>query len=204
MRHYKADKPGKWKLIEASRNLISYIFGNFPDTYYYTILLFNLLPHRALKLIRGSLKSLRDKKFVHKSHKVLFQGFQFVKERAYDAEFAFNLNDTQKAIDTLDEIIARARLMKDDSRLYHSSPVGVRFVKKSEAFLAVEYHRDVAYIDTPFLLRTKGTETMLEKCQQIMFEKGGIPIGENPIPYWMESPDSWKPLIPDWINGKWF
>jgi L-gulono-1,4-lactone dehydrogenase len=174
-RHYEATKPQKWKLIEASRNLISYIFGNFPVTYFYTMFIFNTLPHRAPFLIRGSLKSLRDKKFVHRSHKVLFQGFQFIKQRAYDAEFAFNLYDTPKAIATIDEIIATAKTMKDDSRLYHSSPLGVRFVKASEAFLATEYHRNVAYIDTPFLLRTHGTETMLEKCQQIMFEKGGIP-----------------------------
>ncbi len=175
MRHYKATRPRKWKLIEASRNLISYIFGNFPVTYYYTILLFNLLPHRAPKLIRGSLKSLRDKKFVHKSHKVLFQGFQFVKERAYDAEFGFNLGNTPAAIAAIDQVMLLAKQMKENARLYHSSPLGVRFVKRSKAFLAVEYERDVAYMDTPFLLRTRGTETMLEKCQQIMFEKGGIP-----------------------------
>jgi FAD/FMN-containing dehydrogenase len=175
MRHYEATKPIKWKLIEATRNLISYIFGNFPITYYYTMFIFNTLPHRAPFLIRGSLKSLRDKKFVHRSHKVLYQGFQFIKQRAYDAEFAFNLYDTPKAIATIDEIITTAKTMKDEYRLYHSSPLGVRFVKASEAFLATEYHRDVAYIDTPFLLRTHGTETMLEKCQQIMFDKGGIP-----------------------------
>jgi FAD/FMN-containing dehydrogenase len=175
MRHYKTVKPRKWILIEASRNLISYIFGNFPVTYYYTILLFNLLPHRAPKLIRGSLKSLRDKKFVHKSHKVLFQGFQFVKERAYDAEFGFNLDHTPAAIATIEKLMASAKEMKENARLYHSSPLGVRFVKRSKAFLAVEYGRDIAYMDTPFLLRTRGTETMLERCQQIMFSNGGIP-----------------------------
>lgn len=175
MRHYPAARPRKWKLIEASRNLISYIFGNFPVIYYYTILLFNLLPHRAPKLIRGSLKSLRDKKFVHKSHKVLFQGFQFVKERAYDAEFGFNLGNTPAVIAALEQVMLQATRMKENARLYHSSPLGVRFVKRSKAFLAVEYERDVAYMDTPFLLRTKGTETMLESCQRIMFENGGIP-----------------------------
>jgi L-gulono-1,4-lactone dehydrogenase len=175
MRHYKTVKPQKWILLEASRNLIMYIFGNFPVTYYFSILLFNLLPHRAPKLIRGSMKSLRDKKFVHKSRKVLFQGLQFIKERAYDAEFGFNMNNTPAAIAAIEKLIASAKEMKENARLYHSSPLGVRFVKRSKAFMAVEYERDVAYMDTPFLLRTRGTETMLERCQQIMFDNGGIP-----------------------------
>jgi hypothetical protein len=175
MRNYEAKKPIKWMLIEASRNLFSFVFGNFPITYYYTVSVFNLMPKRAPFLIRSSLKTMRDKKFVHRSHKVLYQGFQFIKQRAYDAEFGFNLYDTAKAIDTIDKIIASAAKMREDSDLYHSSPLGVRFVKGSKAFLAVEYDRDVAYIDTPFLLRTKGTETMLERCQAIMFANGGIP-----------------------------
>ncbi len=175
MRHYEAKRPRKWMLIEGTRNLVSYILGNFPVTYLYTVMVFNLMPKRAPFLIRGSLKSMRDKKFVHRSHKVLYQGFQFIKERAYDAEFGFPLDNTTAAIDTIDKIIQSAAKMKENSRLYHSSPLGVRFVKGSKAFLAVEYNRDVAYIDTPFLLRTKGTETMLEKCQVIMFGNGGIP-----------------------------
>lgn len=175
MRHYATEKARKWILIEASRNLISYVFGNFPITYLYTIFIFNLFPKRAPFLIRSSLKSMRDKKFVHRSHKILFQGFQFIKQRAYDAEFGFPLDNTTAAINTIEKIMERADTMKDNSRLYHSSPLGVRFVKRSKAYLAVEHERDVAYIDTPFLLRTKGTETMLEKCQQIMFENGGIP-----------------------------
>ncbi len=174
-RHYKASKPRKWFLIEETRNLISYIFGNFPVTYYYTILVFNLLPRRAPYLIRGSLKSLRDKKFVHKSYKVLFQAFQFIKERAYDAEFAFDLSHTPSLITAIENIITNAKEMKENARLYHSSPLGARFVKRSKAYLAVEYGRDIAYMDTPFLLRTRGTETMLELCQQIMFDKDGIP-----------------------------
>ena len=175
MRHYKTVKPTKYILIEATRNLISYVFGNFPITYYYTIFMFNVLPHRAAYLIRSSLKTLRDKKFVHRSHKVLFQGLLFIKQRAYDAEFAFNLYDTPKAVSTIDALIAMAKDRKDNFRLYHSSPLGVRFVKASKAYMAVEYQRDVAYIDTPFLLRTRGTETMLEKCQEIMLASGGIP-----------------------------
>lgn len=33
----------------------------------------------------------------------------------------------------------------------------------------------MAYIDVPFLIRTRGAETILELSQQIMFDCGGIP-----------------------------
>ena len=75
----------------------------------------------------------------------------------------------------IEKIMINAEEMKENRRLYHSSPVGVRFVKRSNAYMAVEYNRDVAYIDTPSLLWTRGTQTMLELCQQILFDKEGIP-----------------------------
>jgi hypothetical protein len=175
MRNYYTGKPKKWKLLEATRNLVAYIFGNFPVTYFYSLFAFNFLPHRAPKLIRSSINGSKDKKFVHKSYKVLFQGFQFVKERAYSAEFAFNMNDTAATIDAVEKIMALAKKVQDNAKLYHSSPLTVRFVKRSKAYLAVEYEKDVAYIDVPFLLRTRGTETMLELSQQVLFDCGGIP-----------------------------
>jgi hypothetical protein len=118
---------------------------------------------------------MKDKKFVHKSRKVLYQGFQFIKQRAYDAEFGFDMKKTAVAVAAVEQLMANAKNIKENFRLYHSSPMGVRFVKASKALLAVEYEKDTAYIDTPFLLRTKGTETMLKICQQTMFDKGGIP-----------------------------
>jgi hypothetical protein len=175
MRNYYTSKPIKWKLFEGTRNLVTYIFGNFPVTYYYSLLSFNYFPHRAPKLIRSSINGSKDKKFVHKSYKVLFQGFQFVKERAYSSEFAFDLKNKDAAINAIEKIMDLAKKMQENARLYHSSPITVRFVKGSKAFLATEYERDVAYIDVPFLLRTRGTETMLELCQQILFDCGGIP-----------------------------
>jgi hypothetical protein len=175
MRNYYAKKPIKWILLEATRNLVTYIFGNFPVTYWYSLFVFNYLPHRAPLLIRSTIKGANDKKFIHKSYKVLFQGFQFVKERAYSSEFAFDIHDKDLAISAIEKIMEFAKKMQEDAKLYHSSPITVRFVKRSKAFLATEYERDVAYIDVPFVQRTRGTETMLELCQQALFDHGGIP-----------------------------
>lgn len=175
MRNYLAKKPKKKKFLTATRNLVSYIFGNFPVMYWYTLIAFNLFPRRAPKLLRSSINGSRDKRFINKSYKVLFQGFQFLKERAYSAEFAFDMQNKDAAINAIDKLMENAKNLLNNKKLCHSSPITVRFVKRSKAFLATEYERDVAYIDVPFLVKTKGTETMLELCQQIMFDYGGIP-----------------------------
>lgn len=175
MRHYYTTQPQKWILIEATRNIISGILGNIPTVFYITHWLFRWFPRRSPFLIRRSLRGMKDDKFVHRSHKVLYQGFEFVKERAYDAEFAFHLADVPNVINTIDGLIAKAAEFRDTKNIFQSSPLGVRFVQRSKAYLTPEYERDVAYLDTPFLLGIDGTEELLDAYQQVMFNKGGIP-----------------------------
>jgi hypothetical protein len=133
MCHFDTEKPRKWRLIEATRNIISNILGNLPSFFFYILWLFRMFPHRSPKLIRGSLKGMRDKKFVHRAHKVMYQGFEFVKERAYDAEFAFDLNNMPNIVKTVDELLQKAMEIKDNHKVYQSSPIGIRFVKRSKA-----------------------------------------------------------------------
>jgi hypothetical protein len=56
-----------------------------------------------------------------------------------------------------------------------TSPVGMRFVKASDAYLAPEHNRNICYVDTPFLQGTIGADELLEACQDIMFAGGGFP-----------------------------
>lgn len=175
LRHFDTVRPRKWKFIEGTRNIFSFILGNIPSFFFYTLWLFRALPHRSPKLIRGSLKGMRDKKFVHRAHKVMYQGFEFVKERAYDAEFAFDLKEVDKIINTIEDLMKKAADIREHHKVYQSAPIAVRFVKRSKAYLTPEYEKEVAYIDTPFLLGINGNEFMLEKYQEIMLNNGGIP-----------------------------
>ena len=175
MRHYDTDRPRKWLLFEATRNILTAILGNIPYFFFYTYWLFRVFPHRSPFLIRGALKGMRDKKFVHKAHKVLYQGFVFVKERAYDAEFAFDLSNMSNIVKTIEDLMEKAEKIKNDHKAYQSAPLGVRFVLRSKAYLAPEYGKEVAYIDTPFLIGINGNDFMLEQYQQVMLKNYGIP-----------------------------
>jgi len=67
------------------------------------------------------------------------------------------------------------RHFAEQGKIYMTSPVGMRFVKASGAYLAPDYGRDVCYIDTPFLQGIIGADELLEACQDIMFAGGGFP-----------------------------
>lgn len=175
MRHYYAEKPVKWILVEATRNIVSGILGNIPNVFHLTHMLFKIFPKKSPGLIRSSLKGMKDDKFVHRSHKVLYQGFEYVKERAYDAEFAFDLKDVQNVITTVDRLIEKADEFGSSKKIFQSSPIGIRFVQQSKAYLTPEYEKQVAYIDTPFLLDLKKTDELLFAYQQVMLDNGGIP-----------------------------
>ncbi|HEX7902548.1 MAG TPA: D-arabinono-1,4-lactone oxidase [Chitinophagaceae bacterium] len=175
MRHFDTDRPQKWLLFEATRNILSSILGNIPYFFFYTYWLFRVFPHRSPFLIRGSLKGMRDKKFVHKAHKVMYQGFVFVKEHAYDAEFAFDLSNRTNIVKTIEDLMKKAGEIKNNHKAYQSAPIGVRFVLRSKAYLAPEYEKEVAYIDVPFLLGINGNDFMLEQYQEILLKNYGIP-----------------------------
>ena len=65
--------------------------------------------------------------------------------------------------------------MKTEGQLYQSAPLGLRFVKRSNAYMTMEYGRDVIYMDTPFMTKTKGADLILDHFQDLLFSYGGIP-----------------------------
>ncbi|MEM1137237.1 MAG: FAD-binding protein [Bacteroidota bacterium] len=158
---------------EATRNLLP-ILGNNPLVYAFLIHRMNRKMEKMPKMLESSLKSVQDKVYLNRAHKVLYQGIEYVKERAFDSEFAFDLS-TNSYLDAVEELFEKAAEIADKYRLYQSAPIGFRFVQKSTAYMAPEYNRDVCYIDTPFLLKAKGSEVILQEYQKIMFRHGGIP-----------------------------
>ncbi len=161
-------------LNEATKNLLSSIFGNVPFVYWYSRFQIKYFPRSMPKLILSSLKSLKDKTFKGTAHRVLFQGSEYFKERAYDSETAFDLNSTN-LIEILESLFTVAEKFAAEGIIYSSAPFGLRFVKESEAHITPEYHRKVCYIDTPFVKGTPGAEEILEEYQTVMYERGGIP-----------------------------
>ncbi|NRB50130.1 MAG: FAD-binding protein [Saprospiraceae bacterium] len=127
-------------------------------------------------IIEGTIRSLRDEIYTNKGYKVMFQGAEFIKLKAYDAEYAFDLTKKRAHIlNAIQELLDQAEEFRKQGKLYQTSPIGMRFVKASKAFLTPESGRDVCYVDTPVLLGTQGADSILNACQDIFIRYGGIP-----------------------------
>ncbi len=178
VKHRLLNRKPKRDLNDSKRNIWSSIGGSFP----FGIFAYWLVRRRArnnpekfVNLLESALKRLKDKRYENEGHKVLYQGVEYIKVRAYDSEYAFDLsNDSIAYIDALEEMFDQAENNKVKN-WYQTSPMGLRFVEKSEAYLSPEYGKKVAYIDTPFLLGTPHADDILRSYQEIMFKHGGIP-----------------------------
>jgi hypothetical protein len=119
---------------------------------------------------------LPDKIYENTGYKVMYQGVEYVKKRAYDCEFAFNM-DIHDPMKALDEVMNKAKELKENDKIYQSGPFGIRFVKGSTAFLCPDHDKKrVCYIDMPSLKNTIGLDEMLNQYQDIILKnKEGIP-----------------------------
>ncbi len=176
--HTEIDVPQKISLASRMRNLLGTFAANVPVIRWivYQVLLqrikYNLI--KIPKSLETSIKSQKDKSFINTARKVLYQGAEYVKERAYDCEVAFDLKDNTY-IEVVDKLIELINTEISEKGLVITSPIGLRFVKASNAFLAPDYQKDICYVDTPMLLKAKGEVEVLNACLKLMVDNGGMP-----------------------------
>ena len=176
VRHHMLNgKPKKRGIGAATRNWISSILGRLPITFMILKKVARKAPEKLPGMLDNSLKSLQDKKYLNKGYKVLYQGAEYVKIRAYDSEFAFDMTDFKNDfIKAVEEIFEKAKENRAKKR-YQTAPLGLRFVDQSPAYLSPEYGKKVAYIDTPFILGSPLLDDILFEYQEIMLANNGIP-----------------------------
>ena len=170
--------PGKphRTLGDRMRNIISSVAGSIPITYWFLQLMIRFFPKVIPGLVSNSLKSLRDKSYENKGYKVLYQGVEYVKLRAYDGEYAFDMkNNNNNFLSALEDMFDKARELAEKDRLYQTSPMGLRFVQGLDAYICADYQKQVCYIDTPSVLNTPGIDEILNIYQDIMLSHDGIP-----------------------------
>jgi L-gulono-1,4-lactone dehydrogenase len=188
---YKIDKRGRTAIVvyhrllpgglghrtigESTRNWLSSIAARLPVSYWYAHLRARNNPQKYPKTLDGSLRSLKDKVYRNKGYRVLYQGMEYIKIRAYDSEFAFDMTDGKNDyLAALEEMFALAESSRA-ANMYQTSPMGLRFVDASPAYLSLEYGKKVAYIDAPFVLGTPRSDEILDRYQEIMLWHKGMP-----------------------------
>lgn len=162
------------RLDKAIRNPISQILGNLPLTYWVFIWLINSFPKMVPKLINQTLRGQRDKTYINKSYKVMYQGYDYLKERGYDTEFAIQL-DQNTYLALLDDLFKLVEDLQANYGFQLSSPLELRFLEASDLYLTPEYGSDVCYIDSAVVKHAYGNEVLLARIQQLFMRYGARP-----------------------------
>nr|WKN38729.1 FAD-binding protein [Tunicatimonas sp. TK19036] len=173
-RTFEVDRFQFRTLRDRTRNILATIVSNIPLAYRISLFVVNNLPKLVPAALERSMTALKDTTYVHKSYKVLFQGFEYVASQGHGAEFAYNRHETTY-LDVMDKIFAKVAQLSEKYKLYPSSAPTLRFVKSSPIYLTPEHETDVCYIGNPVLVRQKGATLILNEYQDINLEAGGKP-----------------------------
>lgn len=136
-------------LMPLVLKLLDWFFNHF----------FQLIP----RFINFAMKGLSDPKYVDISYNILNLGVpNFIS--AYSSELAFPMQDNKyiAAIESLFEVAEKARRL---GRIYHTSPISLRFVKSSEAYLSMMHGRDTCTVEIPIVNYTFGGYELLHLYQ---------------------------------------
>ncbi|MEO5906260.1 MAG: FAD-binding protein, partial [Saprospiraceae bacterium] len=159
---------------KGRRNIIASIFGNHEAVFENLIKTDTLQPQRVRNKIQLSLRMTKVKSYTDRSFKILFQSGAASLRYGISSEFAFHA-DPNKIIEVLEYVFARTVEYEEYAEIYHPSYLAVRFVKQSKAYLSSCNRGVTVYIDIPTLYSTIGYQSLLERYQDIMIDKGGIP-----------------------------
>lgn len=159
------------RLKRMTRSVQHGLASIVPYMLWLVILRINLFPNYIRRFLNTAVKSQRDEQYFNKGYKVMYQGLDYIKERAFDCEFAVPVKNG-RYLEVLDELIVFLQQLSNEYQIHLTSPVGLRFVKGSGAYLTPEYSEDVCYIDTPVLLHVYGRDTIISRIQQFMIDNG--------------------------------
>lgn len=109
-----------------------------------------------------------------KSYVVMNQGKLAVKNAGYSVEPGLAVNTENTFIQGAEEIM-RVAALSQASYSYLTSPMCMRFVKRSEDYLSPEYKSDTCMIDVPLILGTIGDNQMLDRMQLDLLAVGARP-----------------------------
>ena len=159
---------------KLERNPILEIAEALPITHWIMHWLFDAKPKITPELIDRGLEALVDDGYTNVSYKVLNIGAAN-KLPAYSMEIGVPLDSEGRYLDSVDRIMAVAAERARDAEIYHTSPVALRFVKGSPAYLAMMHGVDTMMIELIMVADTEGGLELLGTHEEELAKFGGRP-----------------------------
>ena len=156
------------------RNSIPEFLALLPVTPHIINLIVDLRPSLTPRLLDRALSALADEEFTSDSYRVLNIGTANLLP-AYSSEIGVPVDERRlhlEAVERITEIAARHREL---GSIYHTSPIALRFVKRSRASLSMMEGRDTMMIELIQATRTEGGFELLAAYEEALYELEGRP-----------------------------
>lgn len=137
-------------------------------------LLFDLRPRIAPTLIDWGLKGLADVEYTNLSYKVLNIGAANVLP-VYSSEIGIPVDERMLHLEAVERIFRIADRHARVGAVYHTSPISLRFVRRSPAFLSMMNGCDTMMIELILLKDTEGGFELLAAYEQELYQLAGRP-----------------------------
>ncbi|MEY2518087.1 MAG: hypothetical protein QOJ89_5451 [bacterium] len=182
-----------------TRNLLVEAAALFPFTPHVINLLLDIRPSLAPKLLLASLKSLVKARYDNVSFKVFNIGNANILP-AYSCEIGVPMDGRHiEAVETIFRVAAERRAL---GQVYQSSPIALRFVKASPAFLSMMNGRDTMMIELIGLDGNDAGVELLKAYEEALYALGGRPHWGhiNTLTGSHGFVASMYPRLPDWLD----
>ncbi len=154
-----------------TRNWLNEAVARFPLTPHLLNLAIDAVPRVTPFLLERALGVLRDADYTNISYKVLNIGAANYLP-AYSSEIGVPVSEAGEAVR---RVIAVAERHRRVGRVYQTSPIALRFVKASAAFLSMMEGRDTMMIELIQQTRTEGGFELLAAYEDALYDVGGRP-----------------------------
>lgn len=157
-----------------SRSLLMELAARFPLTPALINLALGLWPKIAPFMIAQALKALVNDDYVNISYKVLNIGAANYLP-AYSAEIGVSFDDRGLYAQAVERIVEVAARRARVGEVYHSSPISLRFVRGTDAFMSMMQGHDTMMIELIMATHTQGGEELLGAHENALYKLGGRP-----------------------------
>jgi FAD/FMN-containing dehydrogenase len=155
-----------------TRNLLVEAAALFPFTPHVINLLLDIRPSLAPKLLLASLKALVKPRYDNVSFKVFNIGNANILP-AYSCEVGVPMDGRHiEAVETIFRVAAERRAL---GQVYQSSPIALRFVRASPAYLSMMNGHDTMMIELIGLNGNDGGIELLKAYEEALYALGGRP-----------------------------
>jgi hypothetical protein len=160
----------------------------------------NLRPKIAPWLLDTALNALVDPNYTDKWYRVMNLGTANLMP-AYSMEIGVAIDDAEHHIAAVETVLEVAAQHAKLGAVYSTSPVSLRFVKRSPAYMSMMHGRDTVMLELIQLSRTEGGFELLAAYEEALYAVGGRPHwGQyNTLTGSHELMQSMYPRYRDWL-----